>query len=175
MSKEKPCRVCLKTFPRNCDLTAHVLHVHCSDRRYLCKICGSRFNVSSHLQRHLNVHAGKNYTLYCYNNEPSKNKYFLIWFFSLARNSQEPKLKRSFEILWVLFEKISVTLTDLNHGFGWPWGKLGIFFVNNASKEVFWPKNFLTSMQQFKSAILLELKNCQNGSFELVHGIQKIF
>ena len=60
LPKEKPCRVCLKTFPRNCDLTAHVLHVHCNDRRYLCKICGSRFNVSSHLQRHLIGHAGIN-------------------------------------------------------------------------------------------------------------------
>ena len=48
------------------------------------------------------------YTLYFYNNEPSKNKHFLVLLSSLARNSQEPKLKRIFEILWVLFEKISV-------------------------------------------------------------------
>ena len=40
-----------------------------------------------------------------YNNEPSKNKHFLILLSSLARNSQEPKLKRIFEIPWVLFEK----------------------------------------------------------------------
>ena len=47
-------------------------------------------------------------TLYFYNNEPSKNKHFLILLSSLARNSQELRLKRIFEILWVLFEKISV-------------------------------------------------------------------
>ena len=28
---------------------------------------------------------------------------------------------------------------------------------------------------EFKSAILPELKNCQNGTFEPVHGIQKLF
>ena len=38
------------------------------------------------------------YTLSFYNNEPSKNKHFLILLYSLARNSQEPKLKRIFEI-----------------------------------------------------------------------------
>ena len=37
-------------------------------------------------------------TLSFYNNEPSKNKHFLILLSSLARNSQEPKLKRIFEI-----------------------------------------------------------------------------
>ena len=35
----------------------------------------------------------KYYTLSFYNNEPSKNKHFLILLSSLARNSQEPKLK----------------------------------------------------------------------------------
>ena len=38
------------------------------------------------------------YTLYFYNNEPSKNKHFLILLSSLARNSQKPKLKKKFEI-----------------------------------------------------------------------------
>ena len=158
MSKEKPCRVCLKTFPRNCDLTAHVLHVHCNDRRYLCKICGSRFNVSSHLQKHLKGHAGKNYTLYFYHNEPSKNKHFLIWFSSLARNSQEPKLKRIFEILWVLFEKISVFYSEVTKS--WIWWTLGhvrnIFcqcHLHNTSKKVFRSKIFLNSIYGFKSAI----------------------
>jgi hypothetical protein len=28
-------------------------------------------------------------------------------------------------------------------------------------------------MHEFKSAILPELKNCQNGTFEPMHGIQK--
>ena len=37
-------------------------------------------------------------TLSFNNNEPSKNKHFLNLLFSLAGNSQEPKLKRIFEI-----------------------------------------------------------------------------
>jgi hypothetical protein len=45
----------------------------------------------------------------------------------------------------------------------------------NTSKEVFQPKIFLNSMRGFKSAILPELKNCQNGTFKLVHGIQIFF
>ena len=49
------------------------------------------------------------------------------------------------------------------------------FHFNNASKEWFWPKIFLNFMQGFKSAILAKLKNCQNGTFEPVHEIQKIF
>ena len=52
------------------------------------------------------------YTLYFYNNEPSKKKHFLILISSLARNSQEPKLKRIFEIVWVLFENLSVFYSD---------------------------------------------------------------
>ena len=40
----------------------------------------------------------KKLTLSFYNNEPSKNKHFLILLSSLARNSQEPKLKIIFEI-----------------------------------------------------------------------------
>ena len=41
-----------------------------------------------------------------------------------------------------------------------------------ASKEVFRPKK-LNFMHGFKSSILPELKNCQNGTFEPVHGVQK--
>ena len=48
----------------------------------------------------------------------------LILLSSLARYSQEPRLKRIFEILWVLFEKISVFYSD------WPksriWRTLGM-------------------------------------------------
>ena len=59
-----PCRVCLKTFSRKSDLKAHVLRIHCNERRYLCKICGNRFKESTHLRKHLNAHAGKNQTIY---------------------------------------------------------------------------------------------------------------
>ena len=88
----------------------------------------------------------KRYTLYFYYNVPSKNKHFLILLSSLARNSQEPKLKRIFEIPWVLFEK------SLSLYFDWPkswiWQTLEQvmnsfckWHFHNASKEVFWQKN----------------------------------
>ena len=61
----------------------------------------------------------------------------------------------------------------------WIWQTLGhvtkIFsyhHFHNASKECFWPKIFLNFMHGFKSAILAKMKNCQNGTFEPVHGIQ---
>ena len=47
--------------------------------------------------------------------------------------------------------------------------------LHNASKKVFQSKILLNSMLGFKSAILPELKNCQNGTFEPVHGIQIFF
>ena len=36
-------RVCLKLFTRNSDVKAHILRVHCGDRRYPCTMCGKRF------------------------------------------------------------------------------------------------------------------------------------
>ena len=75
------------------------------------------------------------------------------------------------------------TLTDLNPGFGGPWDMLGIFFVNvifimlqkNSFGKKIFEKKILNSMHGFKSAILPELKNCQNGTFEPVDEIKKIF
>jgi hypothetical protein len=117
-------------------------------------------------------------TLSFYNNEPSKNEHFLILLSSLARNSQEPKLKRIFEIPWVLFEKSLSLYFDWSKS--WIWWTLekvmNIFckwHFHNASKEVFWPKKVLNFMYRFKSAILAEWKNCQNGTFEPVHEIKK--
>ena len=46
--------------------------------------------------------------------------------------------------------------------------------LHKALKEVFQQK-YLNLMHEFKSAILPELKNCQNGTFELVLEIKKIF
>ena len=102
---------------------------------------------------------------------------FLILPSGLARYSQKPKLKRSFEILWVLLIKSQFsTLTDLNPVFGRPWDMLGIFFVNfifialqKKSSSIF----FLNSMLGFKSTILVIFYFWQNGTFEPVHGIQK--
>ena len=41
--------------------------------------------------------------------------------------------------------------------------------------ECFWPKKISNFMHGFKSAILAKLKNCQNGTFEPGHEIQKFF
>ena len=53
------CRVCLKFFTRNSDVKAHILRVHCGDRRYPCTMCGKRFKESTHLRKHLYTHTGK--------------------------------------------------------------------------------------------------------------------
>ena len=53
------CRVCLKLFTRNSDVKAHILRIHCGDRRYPCTICGKRFKESTHLRKHLFSHTGK--------------------------------------------------------------------------------------------------------------------
>ena len=64
----------------------------------------------------------------------------------------------------------------------WIWQTLGHVtkkfsypHFHKASKECFWSKKFLNFMHRFKSAILTKLKNCQNGTFEPVHEIQKFF
>ena len=54
------CRVCLKLFTRNSDVKAHILRVHCGDRRYPCTMCGKRFKESTHLRKHLYTHTGEN-------------------------------------------------------------------------------------------------------------------
>jgi len=53
------CRVCLKLFTRNSDVKAHILRVHCGDRRYPCTMCGKRFKESTHLRKHLYTHTGE--------------------------------------------------------------------------------------------------------------------
>ena len=113
-----------------------------------------------------------NITLSFYNNEPSKNKHFLILLSSLARNLQEPKLKRIFEILWVLFEKISVFYSY------WPksWIWRNIFckcHLQKALKEVFQPKKFWISCtsskvpfcQNWKIAKMALLNPCMEFKF----------
>ena len=116
-------------------------------------------------------------TLYFYNNEPSKNKHFLILLSSLARNSQEPKLKRIFEIPWVLFEKsLSLYFDWPKSWFDGPWKKLWIFFVNGTfimpQKKSFGKKLFWISCMGSKVPFWQNGKNCQNGTFEPVHEIQ---
>merc|ERR1739847_14422 len=38
---------------------AHILRVHCGDRRYPCTMCGKRFKESTHLRKHLYTHTGE--------------------------------------------------------------------------------------------------------------------
>lgn len=61
------CRVCLKLFTRNSDVKAHILRVHCGDRRYPCTVCGKRFKESTHLRKHLYTHTGErpHFCSYC--------------------------------------------------------------------------------------------------------------
>ena len=114
-------------------------------------------------------------TLSFCNIEPWKNKHFLILHSSLVRYSWENKLKMIFEILWVLFEKISVFYSNWPKSWIWQDPGTSKCHLHNDSKEVFWPKDFLNFMHGFKSTILPELKNCQNGTFEPMHEIQKFF
>ena len=57
------CRVCLKLFTRSSDVKAHILRVHCGDRRYPCTMCGKRFKESTHLRKHLSTHTGNFLTI----------------------------------------------------------------------------------------------------------------
>ena len=57
------CRVCLKLFIGNKSLKAHILRVHCGDRRYPCTMCGKRFKESTHLRKHLSTHTGNFLTI----------------------------------------------------------------------------------------------------------------
>ena len=89
-------------------------------------------------------------------------------------------MKRIFEIPWVLFEKSAHLYFDRQTDRIWRTleqvaNNFSKWHFHNAWKEVFWPKFFLNFMHGFKSAILAECKNCQNGTFEPVHEIQKIF
>ena len=58
LTDKHACRVCLKLFTRNSDVKAHILRVHCGDRRYPCTMCGKRFKESTHLRKHLYTHTG---------------------------------------------------------------------------------------------------------------------
>ena len=119
-------------------------------------------------------------TLYFYNNEPSKNKHFLILLSSLARNSQEPNTKRIFEILWVLFERISVFYSYLLKS--WIWRNLeqvrNIFWtchLHNASHKSFGKIFFwipcrgskVPFWQFFNSGKMSLLNSCMEFNFSL--------
>ena len=70
-----------------------------------------------------------------------------------------------------------LTLNDLNSGFGGPWDMLGIFLVN-VNFKMLQKKSFGEKIgfhAQFQKCNLPQLKNCQNGTFEPVHKIQKLF
>ena len=69
------------------------------------------------------------HTLHFDNNEPSKNKHFLILLSSLARYSQEPRLKRIFEILNWKIAKMAL----LN-----PCMEFKIYFGQTTSFQALW-------------------------------------
>ena len=71
------CRVCLKFFTRNSDVKAHILRVHCGDRRYPCTMCGKRFKESTHLRKHLYTHTGKKTSILSNQDNHRINKSFL--------------------------------------------------------------------------------------------------
>ena len=114
-------------------------------------------------------------TLSFYNNEPSKNKHFLILLSSLSRNSQELKLKRIFEIPWVLLEKSLSLYFDWTKS--WIWWTLekvmNIFskwHIHNASKEVFWQKKFCISCTGSKVPLW---QNGEIAKMALLNGCMK--
>ena len=112
---------------------------------------------------------GGAFTLSFYNNEPSKNKHFLILLSSLARNSQKLRLKRIFEILWVLFEKCAILY------FYWPksriWQTLEkgwraklesayFLMVHYCKKIVWYRKNHLKGLLGKIYRIIMKVLKC---------------
>ena len=82
---------------------------------------------------------------------------------SLARHSQEPKLKRILEIMNFSF----FTLIDLNHGYSRPWDIFLNVVIIMLPKKSFSQKNIWILMHGFKSTILAILKILFNlGSCE---------
>ena len=95
----------------------------------------ARHRIQAHVYNKISRHISWiESTLYFYNNEPSKNKCFPILVFSLARYLQEPRLKRIFEILWVLFEKILVFYSD--------WPRSLIWWTMGHARNIFFKMSF---------------------------------
>ena len=106
-----------------------------------------------------------------------KNQPFPIQCSRPSRDSQEPKTAKKFQFSRWLFQKIPFLYFSLHKS--WIWRTLGHvmnisskWHFHNASKEYFWSTIFSNFTQRFKSAILENLKNCQNGTFEPLHEIR---
>ena len=104
-----------------------------------------------------------------------KNQPLPIYRSRPSRDSYEPKTttKKNQFLLWLL-QKFPFFYFFLHKSWIWQTLVHGInifckWHFYYASKEVFRPKFFLNFMHGFKSAILAEWKNCQNGTFEPVH------
>ena len=126
------------------------------------------------------AHTGDQSTLPVYFFRGQKNYPLPIQHPRPSGDSQELKARKSFLFLRVNFQKIPFLYFFLHKA--WIWQTLGqvvnIFsccHFHNTSKECFWPKEFLNFIHRFKSTILAIFQFCQNGTFEPVHEIQKIF
>ena len=91
-----------------------------------------------------------------------------------SRDSFQPKTKKNFNLREGFFRKSPFcTFFYINTGFGGPWvmirKKFFIAIFIMLQKNTFGQKKFENH------AILAEMKNCQNGTFEPVHEIQNFF
>ena len=101
----------------------------------------------------------KFFTLFFHQIEPQKKGHFLILPSSSARNSQELKTKRIFQIQRGILEIIQfIQFIHLEKHLDGAWDTFGKkitqWHFHSASKEDIWPKNFSNSMQGLKSAIM---------------------
>ncbi|XP_069464366.1 GDNF-inducible zinc finger protein 1 isoform X2 [Ambystoma mexicanum] len=60
------CDTCTQTFANRCNLRSHQRHVHSSERRFPCELCGKKFKRKKDIKRHiLQVHEGGGERHFC--------------------------------------------------------------------------------------------------------------
>ena len=55
MRKKYKCDVCIASFSKSCNLSAHK-RIHTNDKRFMCNICNQRFYVGVKLRAHMRIH-----------------------------------------------------------------------------------------------------------------------
>ena len=53
---ERKCKVCKKTFSKNCELEIHMVTIHASEKPHACETCGKTFVLKWRLEKHLSIH-----------------------------------------------------------------------------------------------------------------------